>query len=175
MDFVEGEHYPREYTFPPGQTVTLEAVPAPGYRFVGWSGDVAGDNPSASLVMSCAKSVTANFAPATFALTLEATPAEGGVVTAEPARQHHQYTSGETVTLRATPAPGYRFDHWEGGLSGEENPAAVTMYTDLAASAHFTGIFQWWWVAAGIGAAAVMVPAYVMVFRKSLSPGRRRT
>ncbi|MDI6791578.1 MAG: fibronectin type III domain-containing protein [bacterium] len=44
-----------------GQSVTLTAVPAPGYTFSGWSGDLSGITNPANLTMSAPKSVTANF------------------------------------------------------------------------------------------------------------------
>jgi pectate lyase len=47
--------------FHEGEPVTLTAVPAPGWEFAGWSGDVTGTNNPASLTMDGNKSVTANF------------------------------------------------------------------------------------------------------------------
>jgi len=34
----------------------------------------------------------------------------------------HDYARGTTVTLTATPAPGWLFDHWEGSVLGNTNP-----------------------------------------------------
>ncbi len=47
--------------FHEGEPVTLNAVPAPGWEFAGWSGDVTGASNPASLTMDGNKSVTANF------------------------------------------------------------------------------------------------------------------
>lgn len=47
--------------FHEGEAVTLTAVPALGWEFAGWSGDVTGTNNPASLTMDGNKSVTANF------------------------------------------------------------------------------------------------------------------
>ncbi|MEW5766397.1 MAG: fibronectin type III domain-containing protein [bacterium] len=44
-----------------GQSVALTAVPASGYHFSGWSGDLSGMTNPTSLIMSGPKSVTANF------------------------------------------------------------------------------------------------------------------
>ncbi|HRV80034.1 MAG TPA: DUF1349 domain-containing protein, partial [Planctomycetota bacterium] len=44
-----------------GTSVTLTATPAPGWRFVRWSGDLAGTNPVAQVTMDGAHSVTADF------------------------------------------------------------------------------------------------------------------
>lgn len=50
---------PKGYT--QGETISLEAVPATGYVFIDWSGDVTGNTNPATLLMSCSKTVTANF------------------------------------------------------------------------------------------------------------------
>ncbi len=44
-----------------GTTVTLTASPSPGYVFVGWAGDAEGTAPTATVVMSGHRSVTADF------------------------------------------------------------------------------------------------------------------
>ncbi len=56
-----------------GQTVTVSAVPAPGWTFSGWSGDLSGFNPSQSLVVSGDHNVAATFvkeAPTKFSIYL---------------------------------------------------------------------------------------------------------
>ena len=45
-----------------GSLVTLEATPAPDYRFVSWSGDASGTDPVLTVTMDADKEVTANFA-----------------------------------------------------------------------------------------------------------------
>jgi hypothetical protein len=53
--------YPTTSTFDNGVSVRLEAMPAAGYRFSHWSGDLSGaDNPTV-VVMDCNKEITANF------------------------------------------------------------------------------------------------------------------
>jgi hypothetical protein len=37
------------------------------------------------------------------------------------------YNKGTRVSMTATPDPGWEFDHWEGDLSGSENPKTVRM------------------------------------------------
>jgi hypothetical protein len=44
-----------------GDKVTLTAVPEPGWRFTGWSGDLAGDDKPVDLVMTADKNVIATF------------------------------------------------------------------------------------------------------------------
>ena len=56
-------------------------------------------------------------------LTSEIYPSSGGTVS--PAQG--TYEKGVVVQIEATPNPGYRFDHWEGSLSGSSSNAQLTM------------------------------------------------
>ncbi len=53
--------YPAIYTFEDGSEIRLEAVPAAGYQFESWSGDLAGTANPETIVIDCNKSVTASF------------------------------------------------------------------------------------------------------------------
>lgn len=46
------------------------------------------------------------------------------------------YPSGN-LTIKATPMPGYIFDHWSGDLSGSENPTLLTLDQNKTITAHF--------------------------------------
>lgn len=48
------------------------------------------------------------------------------------------YPSGTQVTLSAWPLANWRFDHWEGDLTGVENPATLRMDKSLHITAVFT-------------------------------------
>ena len=51
------------------------------------------------------------------------------------------YQAGQTVTLRATPNPGYEFDRWEGYLMSKENPKSFEMPSaDVEITAYFKKI-----------------------------------
>ena len=52
------------------------------------------------------------------------------------------YDSGTSVQLTATPASGYRFDHWEDDLSGSTNPASITMNGNKNVTAVFAALAQ---------------------------------
>jgi hypothetical protein len=71
--------------------------------------------------------------PRTFTLTTAVT----GEGTLDPAPGAHDYEEGTVVTLTATPAPGYEFDHWEGALTGPANPAQLTLTADATVTAVF--------------------------------------
>lgn len=61
--------------------------------------------------------------------------AENGSVSTAPALD--LYEAGSEVTLHATPSEGFRFNGWEGGITGIDNPVTVTMERDLAVTARF--------------------------------------
>jgi uncharacterized repeat protein (TIGR02543 family) len=49
--------------YKPGATATLTAVPNPGYKFTGWTGDASGTTNPLSIAMDADKSMAATFAP----------------------------------------------------------------------------------------------------------------
>lgn len=48
-----------------------------------------------------------------------------------------EYESGVQVTLTASPASGYIFDHWTGDASGATATITITMNSDRSVTAHF--------------------------------------
>ncbi|SFD21031.1 Por secretion system C-terminal sorting domain-containing protein [Chitinophaga sp. CF118] len=75
--------------------------------------------------------------PGTYTLTLTASPAAGGTITASPSAS--SYTSGTVVTLTASPASGYTFTSWSGAASGTSTTATVTVTSNISVTATFTG------------------------------------
>src|SRR5262245_31559044 len=67
-----------------GTAVTLTAAAASGSTFSGWSGACTGTG-SCSVTMDAAKSVTANFDPVTYSLTVTEAGTGSGTVTSSPA------------------------------------------------------------------------------------------
>jgi uncharacterized repeat protein (TIGR02543 family) len=127
-----------------GTVVALTPVANPGYRFTGWSGDLAGTASPGSITMNSAKNVTANFAIVTYALTISAT---NGSVTKSP--NSALYDSGTVVTLTPVPATGYQFSGWNGDLTGTANPGSITLNGTRNITANFTQITYQLTVTAG--------------------------
>ncbi|MEN6334770.1 MAG: InlB B-repeat-containing protein, partial [Phycisphaerales bacterium] len=125
---------PNKATYTPGETVTLQAMPDTGYKFVGWSDALTGTTNPATLTMNSSKSVVANFEALVPAYTL-AIGYANGTVTKSPNKS--SYAPGEVVTLTATPFVGYIFSSWSGDLTGTNPVATVTMDRSKVISANF--------------------------------------
>src|SRR5207247_4604914 len=119
---------------------------APGATFAFWSsGCDAVSGPTCSVTMSTARAVTASFSPQTFTLSVSTTGSGSGTVTSSDggincgATCSAAYTSGSTVVLTATPAPGSTFAFWSSGCDAVSGPTcSVTMSTARAVTASFS-------------------------------------
>jgi uncharacterized repeat protein (TIGR02543 family) len=127
------------YPYPSNTQVTLNATPAQGWAFTGWTGACSGTG-------SCVVTVTQNLSVgATFApvYTLTVSPSGMGTVTSTdgfincPGTCSHSYLSGTQVTLNATAAAGWTFSGWSGACSGTGS-CLVTMTQNLSVGATFT-------------------------------------
>jgi hypothetical protein len=123
--------------------VTLTTIAAEGYEFDYWSGALSGSENPTTILVDCAKEVTANFAPVTpvtVILTVNVSPTDGGTVTLEPSPPAEGYAVGTEVALTAVASEGYEFDHWSGALSGSENPTMIAMDSDKEVTANFAPV-----------------------------------
>ena len=109
-----------------GEEVEIKAVPDEGYKFVSWN-DGNTDNPRTVIVKSD-KTYSAEFAPMTYTITIDA---ENGTVTGFTG----DFASGDTATLTAIAADGFRFVCWSDSTT--DNPRIVTITADLALTAVF--------------------------------------
>ncbi len=126
---------PNKSSYNYNEVVQLTANPAAGYAFSSWSGSVSGTANPLSVTMNSNKTITANFTPITYTLTLNANPADGGSVTSNPSKTSYNYN--EVVQLTATPATRYTFTGWSGDASGTTNPLSVTMNSNKTITANF--------------------------------------
>ena len=123
---------PASDTYDEGIVVTLTAKPASGYRFDHWSGAATGTSSPVTIIMDSDKSVVAHF-KAQYTLSTSVNPSGGGTI--DPASG--TYDAGTEVTITATPAKGYVFDHWGGNASGGINPITITMSSNKELIAYF--------------------------------------
>jgi len=130
---------PNKTSYTAGETVTLTANPAAGYKFSYWSGDLIGVSNPKTMVMDSNKTVYAHFvALPTYSLSLYCSGGGGSRVDRNP--QKTRYYEGETVTLTAQPALGYKFSYWSGDLIGVSNPKTIVMDSDKSVYAHFVAL-----------------------------------
>lgn len=117
-----------------GTSVPLTATPDPCWVFTGWTGDLNSTANPASILMNSNKTITANFTPATYTLNL--TTVGSGTVTKTLDRTY--YDCNENVQLSASASPGWELASWSGDLSGNANPATITMNSNKNVTATFT-------------------------------------
>ena len=124
-----------------GTQVQLTAVPATGWRFSHWEGDLDGNENPATIMVDSEKSVTAVFVILEYALNLTV---EGeGTVNQEVlvAAQGTEYEHGTQVQITAVPATGWRFSHWKGDLEGSANPTTILVDREKSVTAVFEKVF----------------------------------
>jgi hypothetical protein len=132
-DPEEGVH-----TYEAGEDVIIEAIPAEGYRFVDWTGNVAhGIRPLTYVTLSSNQSVTANFESIpTYTLTMQVSPQGSG--TTEPSVGNHTFYERTDVNITATPVNGYEFVNWTGDVAEPNDPTTtLTINTDEVVTANF--------------------------------------
>jgi hypothetical protein len=119
------------------EVVSVQANPAPGYRFVRWAGDVSGSYPQQQVVMSADKQVEAIFALIQkFALTTSV--AGGGTITGNPASS---YYIGTTLNLHAVAGDGWQFINWGGDVISDGTNCTVLIDAAKTVAAVFgTGL-----------------------------------
>lgn len=117
-----------------GTTVTISATANSGFTFSGWTGATVADANAASttLVITADTTVTANFTPNAYTVTVDANSVNG-TVTILTAPNHPNGTSylvGTAITIQATPNDGYLFDGWTGADAGDlaDSSAATTSF-----------------------------------------------
>ena len=140
--------------YPSEETFRVTAWPAAGYRFSHWTGDVpAGQGQANPLNIVLSKDVTlrAHFAavqqpptpPTQHRLTVNWNPERGTVTGGGLTGGQMTVGDGDTVTLTATPHPGYRFEGWQGlQLAGnmqtnKSHTITLTVSHDITLTASF--------------------------------------
>lgn len=130
--------YPSISTINNGTSVILEAMPAFGYQFTGWSGSLTSQENPTTLVMTCPKTITANFVQKIHRLNIQIR----GAGSVEPADGYHDYVEGTVVDITATPDPGCQFDGWTGDEVADASSAStkITMDSDKTIIAGFSRV-----------------------------------
>lgn len=122
-----GSLSPSEGEFLEGTHVEIEAVSSDGFLFEKWEGDISGNANPTSLTMTENMSVTAVFKKMEYSLNVEII-GEGFV---------DRTVNDQNVNLTAISEVGWEFSHWEGDLTGSENPESLLLNEDKNVTAVF--------------------------------------
>ena len=111
-----------------GDTLTLEAVPNPGYGFIGWTDGIT-DNPR-DVIVEQDSTFTAEFSSMQYTITVVSDhPAWGSV------SGGGTFPYGTTIEIAATANLGFAFANWTDGIT--DNPRTVVVTQDQTYTAHF--------------------------------------
>jgi hypothetical protein len=124
---------PDQETYHFNDFVTLTAIADSGWKFDHWSGDIYSDKNPLRIHIYYVKNITAHFTYHEYDLTIT-TEGNGNVVKSP---DYIKYPFGSIVELKADPAPGWKFNHWSGDITGSNNPEYITIDSDKNVIAHF--------------------------------------
>src|ERR1017187_9303879 len=110
------------------------------YAFQNWS-DSSTANPRTITVPASDVTYTGNLSMQ-YLLTIAISPASTGSVVANPTSPDGFYSSGQTVTITATPAEGYYFWYFSGDVLGYTSPQTITMSAPRSVTAYFNFSFS---------------------------------
>lgn len=136
---IEGEGIvniaPEKLAYVQDELVDIEAIPAQGWSFSHWSGDItSSDNPE-TVTMDDDKTITAHFTQDEYTLTINI-EGEGSV---DKLPDQETYTFNNEVELTAVAVEnGWSFSHWTGDLTGSINPKTIKMDGDKTVTVHFS-------------------------------------
>lgn len=118
-----------------GTAVGISAVPDSGYRFVGWSSNLAGFGNPDTIIVDSNIAVTATFIRQ-FQLT-SGTPVNGSISFSPDTTGGGIYDSATVVTLIPIADSGFVFTGWSGDLMSVANPDSIQMDSNIYVQAHF--------------------------------------
>ncbi len=119
---------PSGTTFGAGKEVELTAIADTGSKFDHWAGDLTGNNNPSTVTIDNNKSITAVFVKKDYSLETN-TVGEGAI-------SERKFSTNE-IELIANPSTGWKFDHWEGDLTGNNNPETITVNNSKTVTAVF--------------------------------------
>nr|MCR4940465.1 hypothetical protein [Treponemataceae bacterium] len=136
--------------FTAGERCMLTALPADGYTFGGWTGDVTSSEKNICVTLDSDIFLSASFdkippapapepepEPVKYKLSVRCETG-GSVVSSAGAKT--DFTAGERCMLTALPADGYTFGGWTGDVTSSEKNICVTLDSDIFLSASFDKI-----------------------------------
>jgi len=173
--------------FEDGSKLALSAAPAAGYEFDRWEVQCIGStSPSCSLTMNSNLSVIAVFKQKTVNFSLSIAVVGNGTVqnisnsiACSSASCSKELLQDTNLTLMATPAEGYEFDHWELSCNNStSSECGIAMSDDMSVKAIFAesaaqiGVINVNWSAPteredGTALASSEIKQYTIYYRES--------
>ena len=149
-----------DYSYTSGSSVQVTAIPAANYVFDHWildEADAGKINPM-NLLMNRNLTLQAVFAIINY--TLAISPSAGGTTT--PSHGNYSYPAGSSISVGASPSPGYLFDHWtlDGADAGSSLSLSVLADKNHTLQATFVRIVQLTIVASTGGATSPSTGVY---------------
>lgn len=123
--------------------VTATVVPAAGYLFQDWTGNVADVADTSTMTISFYmiqdRMITANFVASglRYAAIANVEPGAGGSVVFDPPQPSEGYAVNQRVEVRPLPKDGYVFGRWAGDLAGSDVPATLRLSEHKSITAVF--------------------------------------
>jgi uncharacterized repeat protein (TIGR02543 family) len=139
------------YDYASGSQVILNANPAKGFVFAGWSGECSGNQKRITVLMDAAKNCTAQFDlkpnMVWHKLTVTTVGTGNGTVSQSSTINcgnlcSAYYQEGKTFWLKATPSLFSQFVGWSGDCTGTKASAKMTMTADVNCVANFQSLFE---------------------------------
>ena len=121
-----------------GTIVELTALPANGWYFSGWEGDLEGVENPITIELEEDQEVTAVFRRQAFELTISSTGE--GLVSSElfsGEETEDGFLFESVVELSATPDDGWELARWSRDIDSEENPIEIEILDNLSITAEF--------------------------------------
>lgn len=118
--------YGKSTEYEHGTAVELTAVPAEGWKFVEWEGDVSGPLNPVQVMVDSPKEITAVFERKEYDLSIN-TEGQGAVSETVLQAKSSTHEFGTEVELTANPAEGWEFAEWTGDATGSDETIQLTI------------------------------------------------
>lgn len=137
----QGTVIPQGGEYPIGSDIEVHAIPAEGWLFDRWDGDIGGNLVRATIHLDLDTYVTAVFRPEIPDVTLSIIVERFGHVNRVPQGTPNDtgwvYPEGTIVMLTAVADPGFTFAGWEGSVTSTLSGITVILDVDMALTAQF--------------------------------------
>ena len=131
---------PNKRSYRADEQVKVNAVPAEGYTFLNWTGDLKSNNKQELIIIAEDITLGAKFAKESSPINIE--KIGEGRIEITPS----SYEWGEEITLTAAPDTSsleiWKFEGWAGDISGSENPTEMIIEEEMNIIAKFARYYN---------------------------------